>query len=278
MTNLRLRAGLGAAALVAAASVLTGITPAQAAPAWAPASTAKIHPGVQTITAGGQCTANFVFFDSSNNVYIGQAAHCATTSGSTVTNGCQAGSLGLNTAVSVGGASRSGKLVYSSWLAMKAANEPVTSVQCQFNDFALVQLDPADYAKVNPSIPFWGGPVALDTTGAGTDSKVYTYGNSSLRLGISQLSPHVGICTNGDTGTSWSHRVYTVTPGIPGDSGSAFLDQYGQALGDLVTLSADGSNNVSDMNHELTYLKAHSSFTTLQLAIGTEPFSSVGPL
>jgi hypothetical protein len=275
MTFLRLRAGLGAAALVAAASVLTGVTPAHATPVWAPASTAKIHPGVQTITGGGQCTANFVFYDSSNNVYIGQAAHCATTSGSTVTNGCQAGSLALNTNVTVGGASRTGKLVYSSWLAMQAANEPVTSVQCQFNDFALVKLDPLDYAKVNPSIPFWGGPVALDTAGAGTDSKVYTYGNSSLRLGLTPLSPKVGICMNGDVGASWSHHVYTVTPGIPGDSGSAFLDQYGRALGDLVTLSADGSNNVSDMNHELTYLLAHSSFTTLQLAIGTEAFSGV---
>jgi hypothetical protein len=50
--------------------------PAAAAPIWAPAATAPIHPGVQTITAGAQCTANFVLFDASNTVYIGQAARC----------------------------------------------------------------------------------------------------------------------------------------------------------------------------------------------------------
>ena len=50
--------------------------PAGAAPTWAPAATAPIHPGVQTITARTQCTANFVFFDASNTVYIGQADRC----------------------------------------------------------------------------------------------------------------------------------------------------------------------------------------------------------
>ncbi len=30
---------------------------------------------------------------------------------------------------------------------------------CAYNDLALVKVDAADVAKVNPSIPFWGGPV-----------------------------------------------------------------------------------------------------------------------
>ena len=35
---------------------------AAAVPSWAPAGSATIHPGVQTVTEGsGQCTANFVF-------------------------------------------------------------------------------------------------------------------------------------------------------------------------------------------------------------------------
>ena len=36
---------------------------------------------------------------------------------------------------------------------------------CAYNDLALVRLEPADAAKVNPSIPHWGGPTALATTG-----------------------------------------------------------------------------------------------------------------
>jgi hypothetical protein len=78
--------------LLLLAAALVPTTGASAAPTWAPAKTAAIHPGVQTITAGGQCTANFIFYDA-DDVFIGQAAHCSTTSGSTDTNGCTAGSL-----------------------------------------------------------------------------------------------------------------------------------------------------------------------------------------
>src|SRR3989442_15833556 len=92
---------------------------AAAAPTWAPAATAPIHPGVQTFTAGAQCTANFVFYDASNTVYIGQAAHCSGTGGNTATNGCTSGSLPIGTQVQVTGASQPGVMVYNSWLTMQ---------------------------------------------------------------------------------------------------------------------------------------------------------------
>ena len=60
-----------AAALLAVAALLAL---AGSASAWAPAATAPIHPGVQTFTAGAQCTANFIYSDGTT-VYIGQAAH-----------------------------------------------------------------------------------------------------------------------------------------------------------------------------------------------------------
>lgn len=107
--------------------------PAAAAPTWAPAATAPTHPGVQTITAGAQCTANFVFFDASNTVYIGQAAHCSGTGGATETNGCDSGSLPIGTPVQVDGASQPGTMVYNSWLAMQAAGETNPDT-CAFND------------------------------------------------------------------------------------------------------------------------------------------------
>ena len=62
--------------------------PAQAAPQWAPAATAAIHPGTMMYTAGAQCTANFVYTDGSGRVYVGYAAHCAGTGTATDTNGC----------------------------------------------------------------------------------------------------------------------------------------------------------------------------------------------
>ena len=247
--------------------------PAAAAPTWAPAATAPIHPGVQTITDGAQCTANFVFYDASNTVYIGQAAHCSGTGGATEANGCDSGSLPIGTPVEVGGASQPGTMVYNSWLAMQAAGETNPDT-CPFNDLALIRLNPADFGKVNPSIPFWGGPAGIDTNGTAAGENVYSYGNSSLRGGVSQLSPKQGVSL-GDEGNGWSHNVYTATPGIPGDSGSAFLNSAGAALGVLSTVQIAplaGSNGVGDVSREINYMSSHSSIG-VQLANGTQPFN-----
>jgi hypothetical protein len=225
------------------------------------------------VTAGAQCTANFVFTDGAD-VYIGQAAHCSGTGGSTETNGCLAGSLPIGTPVEVDGASRPGTLVYNSWITMQANGESNPDT-CAYNDFALIRLDPADHAKVNPSIPFWGGPTGIDTNGTQLGDTVFSYGNSSLRLGVTQLSPKTGRSL-GDDGNGWSHAVYTVSPGIPGDSGSAFLDDSGRALGVLSTLAIAplaGSNGVGDVSRELDYMHANSSFGAVRLALGTEPFN-----
>jgi hypothetical protein len=66
-----------------------------------------------------------------------------------------------------------------------------------------------------------------------------------------------------------------VTPGIPGDSGSAFLSKDGRALGTLSTVAiapVTGSNGVGDLQREFDYAKAH-GFGGLELALGTEPFA-----
>ena len=260
-------------ATVAVPLVAADAPSASAAPTWAPAASAPIHPGVQTFTAGAQCTANFVFFDASNTVYLGQAAHCSGTGGNTETNGCTSGSLPIGTQVQVTGASQPGVMVYNSWLTMQGLGEADANT-CQFNDLALIRLNPADFGKVNPSIPFWGGPNGIDTNGTVQGENVYSYGNSELRGGVSQLSPKQGVSL-GDDGGGWSHNVYTVSPGIPGDSGSAFLNSTGAALGVLSTVQIAplaGSNGVGDVSREINYMSAHSSLGA-QLALGTQPFN-----
>ena len=260
-------------ATVALPLVAADAPSASAAPTWAPAATAPIHPGVQTFTAGAQCTANFVFSDASNTVYIGQAAHCSGTGGNTATNGCTSGSLPIGTQVQVTGASQPGVMVYNSWLTMQGLGETDANT-CQFNDLALIRLNPADFGKVNPSIPFWGGPNGIDTNGTVQGESVYSYGNSELRGGVSQLSPKQGVSL-GDAGGGWSHNVYTASPGIPGDSGSAFLNSTGAALGVLSTVQIAplaGSNGVGDVSREISYMTAHWSLGA-QLALGTQPFN-----
>jgi hypothetical protein len=255
------------AALVALA--LLALLPSAAA-AWAPASQATIHPGVMTFTDGGQCTSNFVFTQGAD-VFLGQAAHCSGTGAATDTNGCDSGSLPLGTQVEVDGASRPGTMVYNSWLAMQAKGETNPDA-CEYNDFALVRIDPADVAKVNPSVPGFGGPAGLGEAADG--STVYSYGNSSLRGGVTKLSPKQGVVVATE-GNGWSRTVYTVTPGVPGDSGSGFLNNNGQAFGTLSTLQVlptAGSNGVGDLSNELDYARANSSFTSVQLESGTVPF------
>src|SRR3954447_13792224 len=183
-------------------------TDAAAAPTWAPAATAPVHPGSQTFTNGAQCTANFVFYDA-GSVYIGQAAHCSGTGGNTETNGCTSGSLPLGTPVDVTGASKPGVMVYNSWLTMQQHHETDPDT-CRYNDLALIRLDPADAANVNPSVPFWGGPGGLNDSGTNAGDAVYSFGNSELRLTLTQLSPKRGVSI-GDEGGGWSHDAYTVS-------------------------------------------------------------------
>ena len=264
LRSARLLAGLTLAASAAVAPLATGTASA--------AGTGAVHPGVMTYTAGAQCTANFIYRDA-GATYIGQAAHCSGTGASTETDGCLAQSLPLGTPVEVGGASKPGVLAYNSWLTMQANGEKNPDA-CAYNDIALVKLDPADAANVDPSVPFWGGPAGLAPSTQGAGKKVYSYGNSSLRAGLSPLSPKVGTDVQ-DQGNGWSHTVYTVTPGIPGDSGSAFLDDQGRGLGVLSTVAIAplaASNNVSDLSHMLDYMHTHGG-PAATLVNGTGPFS-----
>ncbi|MDQ6915708.1 MAG: serine protease [Actinomycetota bacterium] len=210
----------------------------------------EVHPGVQTVTRGAQCTANFIFRDASAT-YVGQAAHCSGTGAATDTNGCTSRSLPIGTAVTVKGATRPGKLVYNSWIAMqgKGENDPDT---CAYNDLALVQLDPADMSRVDPSVPGFGGPTGVAEAPTNAGATVYTYGNSSLRGGVTKLSPKQGAVVH-------------------------FMDASGNAIGVLSTVQIAplaGSNGVGDLAREIAYMQANSAFTTTTTVVpGAKAFN-----
>jgi hypothetical protein len=236
------------------------------APGAAGAAT-TVRPGDQLYSDAGQCTANFVYTNGSAR-FIGLAAHCFSMGGSTDTNGCDTASLPLGAAVENADGTVIGSLAYSSWIAMQQAGEG-NAEACDYNDLALVRL--ASGVTANPSVPRWGGPTGL--TPAGTPqagNEVYSYGNSSLRLGITQLSPKTGFGVDDSPG-GWSHTVYTLTPGIPGDSGSGFLDAQGRAFGTLSTVQIAplvAANGVADLGRQLAYANARGGLGTITVVTG----------
>lgn len=234
-------------------------------------------------TRGAQCTSNFVFTDSARRVYLGYAAHCAGRGAATDTNGCSTSSLPLGTRVSFAtGASLlsagrtvgHGRLAYSSWRAMNRLDTKNANA-CDFNDFALVRVSNRDTRKVNPSVPGTGGPAGLAPRGPGFGSTVYSYGQSSLRP-TTALSSKIGTSLGTGSG-GWNTDVYTLTPGVPGDSGSGFVDSSGRAFGVLSTIALAplaGSNGVSSLPKALAFAQKHSGIKRLRLVRGTERFSA----
>jgi hypothetical protein len=274
------------------ALVLMVLSGAGSASAWAPEGAATIHPGVMTFTnapsfLGGaaQCTSNFVYSDASGGVYLGQAAHCSSTGGSTSTNGCNTQSLPLGTPIYSGelvnGGVQNGTLIgtlsYNSWIAMQSNHESDPNT-CAFNDLALIKIASSQVANVNPTVPFWGGPDGLAPGVSQQGDRVFSYGNSILRGDISALSPKTGVSLGDFEGSGgWSQDVYTVTPGVPGDSGSGYMDANGGALGVLSTVQlapVAASNGVGTLAKELAYANSATGLG-LQVAAGTTPFNSV---
>jgi hypothetical protein len=126
-------------------------------------------------------------------------------------------------------------------------------------------------------VPFWGGPNALAPGVSAKGERVFSYGNSILRLGVSALSPKTGVSLGDQEGTGgWSQALYTVSPGIPGDSGSGFMDASGNALGVLSTVELaplPASNGVGTLAKELAYATTATGLG-LKVATGTTPFSA----
>ena len=175
-----------------------------------PPPTPPIHPGVQTFTDGAQCTANFVFTDASN-VYIGQAAHCSGTGGSTETNGCDVG-LAADRHAGRGRRRRQpGTLVYNSWLTMQARRDRRRHVRVQRPRAG--QARSGRRRQGQPVDPALGRPDRGRRHDRAARQRLLVR-QLELRGGITQLSPKEGVSL-GDAGGGWTHTVYTRHPGHP---------------------------------------------------------------
>ena len=139
-----------------------------------------------------------------------------------------------------------------------------------------MKVDAADVSKVNPCVPFWGGPAGSTPTAPPpvTPLLLRQLQPPWRRRGALPHAGHQPRCRPRRLDPPALHRQ----PGLPGDSGSAFLDAEGNALGTLSTLAIAplaGSNGVGDLSHELAYAQANGGIAGLALVPGTEPFSPI---
>ena len=218
--------------------------------------------------------------------YVGYAAHCAGTGEATDTNGCDAGSLPLGTRVHVRRGRQPGQcghhrrrrdarvLVLADHAAARARRNPNT---CAYNDLALVKVDAADVAQGEPVVPFWGGPVGIDTDGtAAGDQRLLLRQLQPPRRGRRALT-QPGVSLGDDAARRLDPPASTPsTPGVPGDSGAASSMPTGNAVGTLSTLA------IAPLPARTTSATSPTSSPTrrstrgiagLQLVNGTEPFT-----
>jgi hypothetical protein len=232
-------------------------TPAYAASSAFPTKTrTAIGPGVQMVTAGRICTADFVFSDRAGRRYLGYAAHCASRGPASARNGCTTPSYPLGTrvtfvtgrtATSRGTVLGHGRLRYSAWRTMHRLG--VTNLLlCRSNDFALVRVGRASVHKVNPTVPFWGGPVALGGTPA-TGSHVFGYVGAAARGGLGPWAPTVA------RHFAWTTRIAT-GPTTLADTGGGLMDDHGRAVSVLVARSSQTSPT-TDLLPAVRYARHH---------------------
>ena len=242
--------------------------------------TAPIRPGTRLVTGGSACTANFVFTDDAGRFYLGQAAHCAedpadesAPSADTCDYGRQ---LPLGTSVALGDTGSSGRLAYSSWIAMADHGESDLET-CRWNDFALVRLPRDVISRVNPTVPVFGGPTGLNTEGLRAGDLLTGWGNSPIWQDVDGLHPKRSLAVESDP-SGRAHWVYSLYPGVPGDSGGPYLDAQGRAVGSLSELSIEppGANILTDIARALAYAEKVGGFAGLRVVPGTGAF--VGPL
>jgi hypothetical protein len=251
--------------LLAAVAAGILVVPVLTAPtAWAdtpitPGATLEVRLDANTAAL---CTADFVF-TAKGTLYLGMAAHCVAPAADTAGSGCMQPSLPLGTTIRVAGQDR-GHLAYSSWITMQRRGERSRSL-CSANDFALVALDPADAARVDPTVPRLGGPVGLATSvEPGTAVASYQPNDRQDPVKVGRTLADGPLL----------HTVRTTPPGVPGDSGSGFLDSAGRAFGVLTTESSSSppTNGVVDLGSALTYASLWGGLGPITLVPGRSPF------
>jgi hypothetical protein len=241
------------------------VLPAQVAStrAWGEPAGKDIRPGMDAEQVGSLCTTNFLYHVNDTRYFLGLAAHCFQTGSNPASEACPTDNSPLGTAVTFharNGESYSGKLAYSSFLAMQLLHESDVNA-CEGNDFALAEIDAKDVGSVHPAMRYYGGPTSvLDANGLHAGDAVHDYGNSDLRSGYEtvptpQTNPHDGTFLEYDY-NGWEVVARFLPPVVQGDSGSGLMGPNGEAVGVLSSGSITYTEEqFTDIAHALRYMQ-----------------------
>lgn len=216
---------------------------------WGEPGDQSIRPGIPLLIGDGAgCTANFVFRGTGSRagtLYLGTAAHCVDDDTGAPVYHAETGE-------------EFGRVAYSSFKELGIESQPCpVIVSCSDdnnNDFALIEIDEEHRDDVHPAMLHFGGPTGLvPYEDVDVGDKVLTYGNSPLRPGPGHEDRHEGYVLGKEDPSTV--LVYTVTPGIFGDSGSGGMLGDGRALGVVVTIHPvpPGQNGVSALSSALDF-------------------------
>ena len=231
---------------------------------WASAATATIHPGVRVTMGGVDCLAGFVLVDG-KRVFLTMTGGCASAWPGEDVNGCgndrDAGGVDPpRTEATIEGAKHKGWLAYHSWARMKLQSETRPN-RCQYNNMALVRIDPRDVKHVNPSIPAVGGPMGV--------AKAQPTAPTQLTAFLPAMTNAQAIDTSAN---GWSHTAMVDGHVSSTEAGAPVLTPSGAALGMVTVVPPQGTVGqtvVSDLRRELRALHEVDRFAHVHLAKAT---------
>lgn len=243
-----------------------------------PTASHTIRPGILS----EKCTTNFIFHHLHLRYFIGSAAHCVDKDANGGSCEATQSRIGDSEALEFG---VTGTHAYSSWTSMNRLGVGAGN-ECDGNDFALIEIDPADWNKIHPKSHGVVGHVTglgdcrdlpgglAGTTPTGAD--VVAYGRSNIRGGVVvQWQPDhpaddkEGNLMAADNG-GLSCYVYLATPGVPGDSGGPLSTPDGQALGAASTITlypTAGSNHYTNIAAALEKMRDYEGWAP-ELVLG----------
>lgn len=226
---------------IGALAVLGGLllVPASSLPAGAHHhASSPIQPGAE-ISYPGVCSFNFVFEDTQGALYIGTAGHCVSRKGQYVIPAEFDQAIGQ-----------------VAWIA-------------EGPDFALVEVEPSLYDRVDPAVRHWGGPTGMASLNdTQTGDRVQHYGHGAYYRESEATRPRTGVLV-----THTNQTYCAEEPVYGGDSGSAVLTGDGLALGIATQIGVGCLPPTALQGPTVSHVLASARQAGLNLSVVTAPLA-----